>query len=192
MGEIILVRHGETEWSATHRHTSTTDLPLTPRGEAQARALADGLADIDVAAVVVSPRRRARRTAELAGLSVTLIDPDLVEWDYGEYEGLTTAQIRQTRPEWFLWRDGCPGGESPGQVAARADRVLERVGPLVAGGGTVALVAHGHLLRVITARWLGLEPAAGALFRLDVATLSVLGYEREQRVIQRWNAPLPQ
>jgi len=192
MGEIILVRHGETEWSATHRHTSTTDLPLTPRGEAQARALADGLADIDVAAVVVSPRRRARRTAELAGLSVTLIDPDLVEWDYGEYEGLTTAQIRQTRPEWFLWRDGCRGGESPGQVAARADRVLERVGPLVAGGGTVALVAHGHLLRVITARWLGLEPAAGALFRLDVATLSVLGYEREQRVIQRWNAPLPQ
>jgi broad specificity phosphatase PhoE len=188
MGDIILIRHGETEWSRTHRHTSYTDLPLTAEGERQAKALGRALSGRRFVAVLSSPRQRARRTAELAGLTVTAIDDDLVEWNYGEYEGVTTEEIRRSRPGWTLWTDGCPGGESPEQVAARVDRVLQRVRPLLEQGD-VALVGHGHCLRVLGARWVGLPPSAGGLLRLDTATLSGLGFEREQQVIQRWNNP---
>jgi broad specificity phosphatase PhoE len=189
MGDVVLIRHGETEWSRTHRHTSYTDLPLTPEGERQARALARALAGQRFVAVISSPRQRALRTAELAGLTVTAIDEDLVEWDYGEYEGVTTEEVRRSRPGWTLWTDGCPGGESPEQIGARVDRLLGRVHPLLARGD-VALVGHGHCLRVVGARWVGLPPSGGALLRLDTATLSRLGYEREQRVILRWNLPV--
>jgi probable phosphoglycerate mutase len=189
MGIIVLVRHGETEWSKAHRHTSYTDLPLTPVGERQAKALAPALADRRFVAVISSPRQRARRTAELAGLAVTTVDDGLVEWDYGEYEGLTTAEVRATRPGWQLWTDGCPGGESPEQVGARLDPVLARVRPLL-DGGDVALVGHGHALRVLGARWVGLPPSAGKLLRLDTATLSELGFEHEWEVLQQWNSPV--
>jgi broad specificity phosphatase PhoE len=189
MGEVVLVRHGETEWSKAHRHTSSTDLPLTPAGERQAQALAPALAGRRFAAVLSSPRQRARRTAELAGLPVTAIDHDLAEWQYGRYEGLTTAEIRSTRPDWLLWTDGCPDGESPAQVGARVDRVLARVRTLLTGGD-VALVGHGHALRVVAARWLGLPPPDGRLLRLDTATLSTLGFEHEWEVVLRWNAPV--
>jgi probable phosphoglycerate mutase len=187
MGDIVLVRHGETEWSRAHRHTSVTDLPLTAEGERQATAVAAAMAGRRFEAVISSPRRRALRTAELAGLTVTTVDTGLVEWDYGEYEGLTTQEIRTTRPDWNLWTDGCPGGEAPGQVAARVDAVLLRTALLLAHGD-VALVGHGHSLRVLGARWVGLPALAGGLFRLDTATLSALGFEREQQVILRWNA----
>jgi probable phosphoglycerate mutase len=186
MGDIVEVRHGETEWSRAHRHTSYTDLPLTADGERQARALAPALAGRPFHAVLSSPRRRALRTAELAGLPVTAVDDGLVEWDYGEYEGLTTAEIRRTRPDWNLWIHGCPGGESPEQVGARIDAVLARVRPLLAGGD-VALVGHGHALRVLGARWVGLAPSAGGLLWLDTATLSGLGFEHDRPVILRWN-----
>ncbi|HKT02549.1 MAG TPA: histidine phosphatase family protein, partial [Rugosimonospora sp.] len=146
MGEIVLVRHGQTEWSAAGRHTSFTDLPLTAEGERQAKGLAPVLAGRRFAAVLSSPRRRARDTAALAGLVVTAVDGDLAEWDYGGYEGLTTPEIREQRPGWDLWRDGCPGGESPEQVGQRLDRVLERAAAAL-DGGDVALVAHGHSLR---------------------------------------------
>jgi probable phosphoglycerate mutase len=203
MGQIMLVRHGETEWSRANRHTSYTDLVLTPDGERQAEALAPALAGRSFQAVLSSPRRRALRTAELAGLPVTAVDDGLVEWNYGEYEGLTTAEIQRTRPDWNLWIHGCPGGESPEQVGARVDAVLARVRPLLAAddlapatgavapaGGDVALVAHGHLLRVVGARWVGLPPSAGGLLRLDTATLSALGYEHDRPVIVRWNSPV--
>ncbi|MFB9238229.1 histidine phosphatase family protein [Plantactinospora siamensis] len=189
MAEIILIRHGQTEWSAAGRHTSHTDVPLTPDGERQAAALAPALAGRRFAAVLVSPRRRARHTAELAGLTVSDIEPDLAEWDYGAYEGRTTADIRAERPDWDLWSDGCPGGESPEQVAARLDRVLARAATLL-DTGDVALVAHGHSLRVATARWIGLAAADGGRFRLDTGTLSALGFERDRRVLLRWNAPV--
>ncbi len=189
-GELVLIRHGATEWSAAGRHTSVTDLPLTADGERQARALAPALADRAFAAVLCSPRQRARRTAELAGLAVTAIDEDLAEWRYGEYEGITTAQIRVQRPEWLLWRDGCPGGESPEQVGARLDRVLARA-RAAAANGDVALIAHGHSLRVAGARWIGLAVAHGESLALDTATLSVLGYEHAQPAIRNWNSPLP-
>ncbi|CNG17285.1 Possible phosphoglycerate mutase EntD [Mycobacterium tuberculosis] len=195
MGELILVRHGETEWSRARRHTGRTDVPLTARGEDQARALRAALADRRVARTLVSPAGRARRTAELAGLAAPQTDPDLREWDYGGYEGITTAEIRETRPGWFLWDDGVvPGdaahpGETVAQVGARADAVLARVGPL--DGGDVALVAHGHFLRVLTARWLGLEPALGRLFALGTGTLSALGTEHDRPVIRAWNVPPP-
>ncbi|HEV7897522.1 MAG TPA: histidine phosphatase family protein [Planosporangium sp.] len=189
MGEIVLIRHGETEWSKSYRHTSYTDLPLTAEGERQAKALARALADRRFVAVIASPRQRALRTAELAGLAVTEVDDDLSEWNYGEYEGVTTAEIRHSRPGWTLWTDGNPGGESPAQVGARVDRVIERVRPLLAEGD-VALVGHGHALRVLGARWIGLPPSAGALLRLDTGTLSALGFEREQEVIARWNNPV--
>ncbi len=188
MGEIILARHGQTEWSAAGRHTSRTDLPLTPRGEEQARALAATLGACRPVAVLCSPRQRATRTAALAGLTVTDVEADLTEWDYGRYEGLTTAAIRAQRPGWDLWRDGCPDGEGPEQVGARLDRVLGRIRPLLERGDVV-LVGHGHALRVAGARWVGLDPAAGALLRLDTATLSVLGFEHDRPVIRRWNAP---
>jgi broad specificity phosphatase PhoE len=194
MGDLILLRHGQTEWSQAGKHTGRTDIPLTPRGEVAAVALAPLLARRDIVAVFASPAQRASRTAELAGLAGAKPDPDLWEWDYGGYEGLTTPQIRENRPGWYLWRDGViPGdaahpGETLEQVGDRADRVLGRIRPLLAGGD-VALSAHGHLLRVLTARWLRLEPAGGRLFRLDTGTISVLGYERDEPVILAWNVP---
>jgi broad specificity phosphatase PhoE len=189
MGEVVLVRHGETEWSRTHRHTSYTDLPLTDEGERQAKALAPALAGRSFVAVISSPRLRARRTAELAGLTVTTVDDELAEWNYGEYEGITTAEIRRTHPDWELWTDGCPGGESPDHVGARLDRVLGRVRPALEHGD-VALVGHGHALRVLGARWAGLAAAGGGLLRLDTGTLSALGFEHGRPVIVRWNAPV--
>jgi broad specificity phosphatase PhoE len=194
MGELLLIRHGETEWSRSGKHTGRTDIPLTAAGVAAASVLAPAVASRPVVAAFTSPLSRARRTAELVGLTGALDDPDLQEWDYGGYEGLTTDQIRQTRPGWFLWRDGVPAGdaahpgETAGQVGARADAVLRRAGPLLAGGD-VALVAHGHLLRVLTARWLRLEPEAGRYFRLDTGTLSTLGSEHGLPVITSWNVP---
>jgi probable phosphoglycerate mutase len=189
VAEIVLVRHGQTEWSATGRHTSYSDPPLTRAGERQAEALRPVLAGRQFAAVLCSPRRRATRTAELAGLAVTAVDDDLVEWDYGEYEGITTPQIRAGRPDWDLWRDGCPGGESPEQVGARLDRLLAEAREL-AGAGEVVLVGHGHSLRVAAARWVGLAPSVGAALYLGTATVSRLGYEHSHPVIRQWNAPV--
>ena len=197
MGDLILLRHGETEWSREGRHTGRTDLPLTLHGEAAAATLAPLLALCDIVAAFSSPAQRAILTAELAlgtGLTSVKQDPDLWEWDYGGYEGLTTPEIRQERPGWYLWRDGViPGdaehpGETVQQVGERVDRVLRRAEPLLADGD-VALVAHGHVLRVLTARYLELAPSDGKLFRLDTGTASRLGREREQRVILSWNAP---
>ena len=194
MGELILLRHGETEWSAAGRHTGRTDIPLTARGEAVAAGLAGPRRRIRAA--FTSPAKRAVRTAELAGLAGAAPDPGLQEWDYGGYEGRTTAGIRSDRPGWYLWRDGViPGdaehpGESIAEVGGRADAVLGRVRPLLAGpGGDVVLVAHGHILRVLTARWLGLEPAGGRLFRLDTGTICALGTEHDEPVIITWNVP---
>ncbi len=194
MGELILLRHGETEWSASGRHTGRTDIPLTPRGEAAAAALAPVLARRQIHAAFTSPAGRAVRTAELAGLQDAKPDPDLWEWDYGGYEGRTTTQIQADRPGWYLWRDGViPGdadhpGETVEQVGARTDAVLARVRPLLAGGD-VALVAHGHVLRVLTARWLQLDADDGRLFRLDTGTYSTLGTEHDYPVISTWNVP---
>ena len=194
MGELILLRHGETEWSASGQHTGRTDIPLTARGEAAAAALAPALARRPIRAAFTSPASRAVRTAELAGLHDAKPDPDLQEWDYGGYEGRTTPQIQQDRPGWYLWRDGViPGdaahpGETVAQVGARADAVLARVRPLLADGD-VALVAHGHILRVLTARWLELAPDGGRLFRLDTGTISTLGTEHDYPVITAWNLP---
>jgi broad specificity phosphatase PhoE len=186
MAEIFVIRHGQTTWSADGRHTSTTDLPLTDVGVEQAKALAPVLAAHRFALVLTSPRERARHTAELAGLHGAIIDDDLAEWNYGEYEGITTEEIRERDPNWLLWRDGCPGGESPAQVAARLDHVLDRARAALADGD-VALVAHGHSLRVATARWLGLDVAAGALFALETATISRLGFEHGTEVLTAWN-----
>jgi broad specificity phosphatase PhoE len=183
--EIFLVRHGETEWSANGRHTSRTDLELTEQGRERALALRSQLANHRFSVVLCSPLLRARETCELAGFGeVAVVDDGLKEWDYGEYEGLTTPQIRERNPCWSLWRDGCPGGETPEQVAARADRVIERL----RGTAEDSLAfAHGHILRVLTARWLTMEPAAGARFALRAGAVSVLGYERETEVIASWN-----
>ncbi|MFF0687390.1 histidine phosphatase family protein [Streptomyces sp. 2BBP-J2] len=195
MGDLLLARHGETEWSRSGRHTGGTDLPLTPAGEAQARSLAPLLADRAFALVLTSPLARARRTAELAGLTGAEPEPDLREWDYGAYEGVTTADVRTTRPGWDLWTDGVPPGEefpgeSPEQVGARADRVLARVAGALERGD-VMLVAHGHLLRVLTARRLGLPPSHGRLFRLETGTLSRLSLEHGSPVIAEWNTRPP-
>ncbi|MFB4307983.1 histidine phosphatase family protein [Actinomadura sp. GTD37] len=196
MGELILARHGETEWSRVRRHTGLTDVPLTAHGEEQARALRGALKGRHVVRTLVSPAERARRTAELAGLSAAETDPGLWEWDYGGYEGITSAEIRKERPGWFLWDDGViPGGaghpgETVEQVGERADAVLARVGPPPADGDVV-LVAHGHFLRVLTARWLGLEPALGRLFALGTGTLSALGTEHDRPVVSAWNVPAP-
>ena len=193
MGELILIRHGETEWSRTGRHTGRTDVPLTDAGLAAAARLAPALAEQPLAAAFSSPASRARVTAELAGLTA-MVDPDLQEWDYGGYEGLTSAQISASRPGWSLWRDGIIRGDAahPGetvqQVGARADAVLGRVRSPLARGD-VALVAHGHLLRVLTARWLGLAADGGRLFRLDTGTVSRLGAEHNDPVISSWNLP---
>ena len=194
MGELIVLRHGETEWSASGRHTGRTDIPLTARGEVAAVALAPALAWRQIVATFSSPAQRALLTAELAGLKDIKVDPDLWEWDYGGYEGLTTPEIQVGRPGWYLWRDGViPGdaehpGETVEQVAARADAVLSRVRPLLANGD-VALVAHGHVLRVLTARWLQLDPDGGRLFRLDTGTYSTLGTEHGYPLIASWNLP---
>jgi broad specificity phosphatase PhoE len=198
MGELIVLRHGETEWSRSGRHTGRTDIPLTGQGEAGARAVAPLVAKLlggqSPAAVFASPAQRAQRTAELAGLTVTKTDPDLWEWDYGGYEGITTPEIQQTRPGWSLWRDGViPGdaehpGETIDEVGQRVDRVLKRAAPLLADGD-VALVAHGHVLRVLTARYLQLPPADGKLFKLDTGTVSTLGTEHGEPVITSWNVP---
>ena len=194
MGDLIVLRHGQTEWSQAGRHTGRTDIPLTPHGEAAAAALAPLLARRDIVAAFASPAQRAARTAELAGLADAKPDPDLWEWDYGGCEGLTTEQIQQQHPGWSLWRNGViPGdaahpGETVQQVGERVDRVLGRVEPLLADGD-VALVAHGHVLRVLTARYLRLEPSGGRLFRLDTGTLSTLGHEHGDPVILSWNVP---
>jgi broad specificity phosphatase PhoE len=194
MGELILLRHGETEWSVAGQHTGRTDIPLTPHGEAAAKALEPLLSRRDIVAVFTSPARRAVTTAAFAGLSNAQPDPDLWEWDYGGYEGLTTPQIQETRPGWYLWRDGViPGnaahpGETIEQVAQRTERVLARATPLLARGN-VALVAHGHVLRVLTACYLRQPPAEGRLFRLDTGTVSTLGTEHTEPVITSWNVP---
>jgi broad specificity phosphatase PhoE len=188
MAEIVLIRHGQTEWSANGRHTSYTDLPLTLEGERQARSAGERIAGREFVAVLSSPRERALRTAGLAGLTVTETTEDLAEWNYGEYEGITTPQIRAGRPGWSLWTDGCPGGETPEQVGERLDRVLDRARELLTGGD-VALIGHGHCLRVAGARWIGLPPAAGGLLKLDTATYSALGWEHgDDPVLASWNA----
>jgi broad specificity phosphatase PhoE len=184
---IYLARHGETEWSLTGQHTGLTDLPLTKRGEDNARALGKRLTGLKFAKVFTSPLQRATRTCELAGFgAVAELDQNLLEWDYGQYEGLTTAQIHAGRPDWQLFRDGCPGGESPEQVEARADAMLARVRPL---GSDVLLFSSGHFLRVFAARWLALGAAAGKYLLLSTASVSALSYENNLSgpVIQLWN-----
>jgi broad specificity phosphatase PhoE len=182
--EVWLVRHGATEWSESGRHTSRTDLLLLPEGEDAARGLAPRLAAVDFALVLVSPRQRAVRTAELAGLRGFQIDPALVEWDYGSYEGLTRQQIRETNPDWSIWDDGAPGGESAADVAARVDRVIARVRSV---DGRVLLIAHGHVLRALAVRWIGHRVDLGENLPLDTATVSVLSADRGIATIERWN-----
>ncbi len=191
MGEtlpiVCLARHGETAWSLSGQHTGLTDLPLTERGQRNARALGKRLQGLSFSAVLTSPLQRAARTCELAGFAnAAEVDRDLLEWNYGEYEGRRTIEIRAERPDWQLFRDGCPGGESPEQVGARADRVVCRVRAVQ---GDVLLFSSGHFLRVFSARWLGLEPGAGRYFLLSTASLSALGYEGSlsQPVIRLWN-----
>jgi broad specificity phosphatase PhoE len=186
VSEVVLVRHGETEWSRSMQHTGITDLPLLPEGEAQALEVTPRLAEREFALVLTSPMQRARRTAELAGYGGRAeIDDDLRERNYGEYEGRTTKEIRVERPGWDVWRDDCPGGETLDQLAARADRVIERA---LAADGDALLFAHSHLLRCLGARWIGLPPDGGGKLVLGTATLSVLGFERERRVLRAWNA----
>lgn len=184
--QIWLARHGETEWSRTGRHTGRTDIELTEKGREQASALAPALAKREFARVISSPLSRAVETCRLAlpSFSIGLSDA-LLEWDYGAYEGMTSEQIREKRPGWVLWRDGCPGGETAADVGARVDPL---VAELLKATEDVALFAHGHVLRVIAARWLGLRPGDGAYFALDTATLSILGWEHAAAVIRRWNA----
>jgi probable phosphoglycerate mutase len=183
--EIVLVRHGETEWSRSGKHTGRTDVPLTAGGRRQAQTVGAALRARSFAAVWTSPLSRALETCRLAGFGdVAVPNDDLVEWDYGEYEGRTTLEIRHERPGWTLWGDGVPGGETVDEVGARVDGALAEAASV---GGDVLVFAHGHVLRALAARWLGLEPAGGRLFALDPATLSVLGYERETRVIRLWN-----
>ena len=184
---IYLGRHGETEWSLSGQHTGLTDLPLTEHGEQSARALGERLIGLKFAKVFTSPLQRARRTCELAGFGdVAEVDSNLLEWNYGEYEGRRSVEIHAERPDWQLFRDGCPGGESPDQVGARADAVVSRVRTI---GENVLLFSSGHFLRVLASRWVGLEPAGGRLFLLSTASLSALGYEHNlsQPVIRLWN-----
>jgi broad specificity phosphatase PhoE len=182
--EVWLLRHAETEWSRSGRHTGRTDVPLTDEGRERARALRERVAGHNFALVLSSPLSRARETAELAGVTPEPRD-DLLEFDYGDYEGITTAQIRESRPDWYLWRDGSPNGETPDDVGRRVDRVI---GEALRADGDVAIVAHGHVLRALAARWVE-EPASfGGRLRLDTGSISVLGFEREVRVLTRWNA----
>jgi broad specificity phosphatase PhoE len=183
--EVVIVRHGETEWSRAGKHTGRTDVPLTDAGRGQAQLVGAALRSRRFAAVWTSPLSRALETCRLAGFGDSAVrKTELAEWDYGEYEGRTTPEIRGEQQGWTLWRDGVPGGETADEVGARADRVLTEAGSV---GGDVLVFAHGHVLRVLAARWLGLDPAGGRLLALDPATLSVLGYEREARVIRLWN-----
>jgi broad specificity phosphatase PhoE len=183
--ELVLVRHGETEWSRTLKHTGRTDVPLTEEGRRQAALLRESLAGRRFERVLSSPLGRAVETCRLAGLGERAERTEaLLEWDYGEYDGATTDGIRKGRPDWLLWRDGCPGGETAADVGARVDPLIAE---LRASAGDAALFAHGHVLRVLAARWLGLGPEAGALLALSTATLSVLGWEREIAVLRRWN-----
>lgn len=182
--ELWLVRHGETEWSRERKHTSVTDLPLTEVGEQQARDVAAFLAGVAFDRVLTSPRLRARRTAELAGFADATPDDDLVEWAYGDYEGRTTVDIQQDVPGWSVWQGETPGGETPDQIALRLDRVVAAARER---GGRTLVFAHGHSLRALTARWLGLPPAAGRHFRLGTGTVSVLGDDRGEPVVERWN-----
>jgi len=183
--QLWLVRHGETQWSLSGQHTGRTDIPLTEKGEQQAIRIGRFLKDRNFAVVLTSPLLRARETCRLAGFGETAKqDPNLQEWDYGEYEGRTTSEIRKVRPGWSLWKDGVPGGENIEQVAARAQAVIDEV---VASPGDVLLFAHGHILRILTCCWLGLPPADGRLFMLGTGAVSTLGYDREIRVITRLN-----
>ena len=186
--QVYLIRHGETEWSLSGQHTGITDIPLTENGRRVAKMLKPVLAKETFALVLTSPLERARKTCELAGLGERAqIDRDLMEWNYGEYEGLTPNQVHTKTPGWMLFSNGCPGGESPDQVGARVDRVIARVRAVK---GHVALFAHGHVFRVFAARWLGLPPAAGCHFLLDTATLNILSYYRGMPAVKRWNAML--
>ena len=186
--QVYLIRHGETEWSLSGQHTGTTDIPLTENGRRVARLLKPVLTKETFTLVLTSPLQRARETCELAGLGESAeIDRDLMEWNYGEYEGLTSQQIHTTRPGWMVFTDGCPGGESPDQVGARVDRVIAKVRAVE---GHVALFAHGHILRALAARWLGLQAADGCHFLLDTATLNIMSYYRGIPAVQRWNATL--
>lgn len=187
MSRLLLLRHGETEWSRTSKHTGRTDIPLTAYGEEQARAVGAALQGRRFELVLTSPLIRATRTAELAGLDAGA-EPDLMEWDYGAYEGRLTKEIARESPGWNIWVDGVPAGESPDEVGRRCDRVLARIGPALARGD-VCLIGHAHLLRVLTARYLGLPASGGALLRLGTGTLSELGLEHERPVILLWNAP---
>lgn len=185
--EIWLARHGETEWTKTHQHTGRTDIPLTDRGERNALALSERLRGTTFTKVFFSPLQRARRTAELAGFgSLGEVDADLMEWDYGQYDGMRTDEIRQRRPDWSLFRDGCPGGESVADVGARADRLIERLRPL---GGCILLFGHAHFFRVLASRWLDLPASAGTLFFLGTASVSILGYEHStsEPALRLWN-----
>jgi broad specificity phosphatase PhoE len=185
MAELLLARHGETEWSANGRHTGRTDIPLTEDGRARARRLATLLAGRSFALVLTSPLRRAVETCELAGLGgLAQVREDLAEWDYGDYEGLTTPEIRERRPDWTLWGDGCPNGETAADVGARADRVIAEV--RAADGDAIAF-SHGHMLRVLGVRWVGLAPRDGGVLTLGTAALCELGYEHGRPVIVRWN-----
>jgi broad specificity phosphatase PhoE len=186
--EVVLVRHGETEWSRDLKHTGRTDIPLTENGRREAQRLRSALAGRRFSRVLTSPLERAAETCRLAGLGDQAETTDaLLEWDYGDYEGITTKEIREGRPGWFLWRDGCPGGEIAADVGRRVDRVI---GELEGLEGDAVVFAHGHVLRVLAARWLRLGPESGALLKLDTGTLSALGWERETRVLTRWNAPV--
>lgn len=186
--EVVLARHGETEWTLSGQHTSRTDIPLTEAGRRQAQRLAARLTGRRFAVVVTSPLQRAAETCRLAGFrDVAELCDDAVEWNYGDYEGRTTPEIRTSQPGWTLWTDGAPGGEMAAQVGARADRVLAR---LLAADGDALLFSHGHFLRVLAARWLDLNPRDGRLFALAPASVSVLGWERERRVLVRWNDTL--
>ncbi len=185
---VFAIRHGETAWSLSGQHTGTTDVPLTDNGRRLAERLRPKLTRESFTLVLCSPMQRARATCEIAGLAATaVIEPDLVEWNYGAYEGLTPKQIHKASPGWLIFRDGCPGGETPEQVGARVDRVIARAR---AAEGDVALFAHGHVLRVLAARWVGLPAGAGQHFLLDTGTLCVLGYYRDLPAVKVWNGPL--
>ena len=185
---LYCVRHGETEWSLSGQHTGVTDIPLTDNGRQLARRLSDVLSGRDFALVLVSPLQRARETCALAGLGEkAVVDPDLAEWNYGGYEGITAAEIHERNPGWMVFRDGCPDGETPAEVGVRVDRVIERA---LAVDGDVALFSHGHVLRALAARWIGLPPTEGQRFLLDTGTLCILGFYRDVRALRVWNAPL--
>jgi len=185
--QIWLIRHGQTAWTLSGAHTGRTDLPLTEAGRENAQAAGRWLAGRKFTLVLSSPLSRARETCRLAGYGdVAQVDPNLAEWDYGDYEGRTTAEIRKERPDWSLWREGPLHGETVEQVGARAEAVLARISHI---DGDVALFAHGHLLRILTARWLGLPPDCGRMFALATATVSILGFERDNHVISQWNVP---